>query len=140
MRKVILVALVCGTFLLMLHSCQSSGDLQLARYMTGGRDLYQLHCQNCHGEKGEGLGLLAPPLTDTTALKERKQKIACYIKNGMSEKIIVHGQVYEDKMPGFPDLKPIDIAQVIVYVSNSFGNKQGMYTPEQVATDLNTCP
>jgi mono/diheme cytochrome c family protein len=139
MRKIILTALVGCTFLLMLHSCHSAGDLQLARYVAGGQDLYRLHCQNCHGEKGEGLGQLAPPLTDSTALSHRKHKIACFIKNGMSEKIVVNGQVYEDKMPAFPDLQPIDVAQVIVYITNSFGNKQGMYSPEQVMADLKSC-
>lgn len=140
MRKTILSALVCSVFLLMIHSCHTAEDLQMARYLTGGQDLYRLHCQNCHGENGEGLGQLAPPLTDTTSLTVKKQKIACYIKNGMSEKIVVDGVVYEEKMPAFPDLKPIDLAKVIVYISNSFGNKQGMYTPEQVAADLKSCP
>ena len=139
MRKTILSIFVCTTIGIMLHACQPADDLEMARYLTGGQDLYRLHCQNCHGAKGEGLGQLSPPLTDTLGLKSKKQQLACYIRNGMSEKIVVDGKVYEEKMPSFPDLKPIDLAKIIVYITNSFGNKQGIYHPEQVTEDLKSC-
>ena len=51
----------------------------------------------------------------------------------------INGKIYHEKMAGFKDMHDIDIAQVIVYITNSFGNKQGMYTYEQVANDLKNC-
>lgn len=122
-----------------LYSCQDAGKIKQDVYYVNGRDLYIKHCQNCHGSKGEGLGTLTPPLTDTVFLKENKQKLACFIKNGIKSPITVNGQQYEGSMPAFPDLQPIDIAQLMVYISNSFGNHQGMYTYEEVAKDLKNC-
>lgn len=107
--------------------------------MSNGKDLYVANCQNCHGANGEGLGELAPPLTDTVFLKKNKSKLACYIKNGANEPMQIQGKTYHEKMPAFNQLENIDIAQVIVFVTNSFGNKQGMYKLEQVANDLENC-
>ncbi len=121
------------------HACQSAGEIEMAKYMSNGKDLYQARCQNCHGKDGEGLGELAPPLTDTIFLKSNKTKLACFIKNGVNEPMQVNGKIYQEKMPAFKDLHDIDIAQVIVYITNTFGNKQGMYTYEQVANDLKSC-
>lgn len=126
--------LLCG----MIYSCQSSQEIEFSKYMSNGKDLYVARCQNCHGEKGEGLGELAPPLTDSTFLKTYKADIACIIKNGSHKEMIVNGKKYDGKMPGF-NLADIDIAQLTVYITNSFGNKQGMYTYEQVSRDLNSC-
>ena len=122
----------------MIYSCQSAQEIEYAKYMSNGKDIYVARCQNCHGEKGEGLGELAPPLTDTVFLKANKADIACIIKNGSQKEMIINGKKYDGKMPGF-NLAAIDIAQVTVYITNSFGNKQGMYTYEQVSRDLNSC-
>ena len=125
-------------FLIIIYSCQSSQEIEYAKYMSNGKDIYIANCQNCHGEKGEGLGELAPPLTDTTYLKINKTDLACIIKNGANKEMIINGKKYDGKMPDF-NFADIDIAQLTVYITNSFGNKQGMYTYEQVAKDLNLC-
>ena len=119
-------------------SCQDANRIQYDMYYANGRDLYIQHCQNCHGAKGEGLAALAPPLTDTVYLKENKSKIACFIKNGLSDTITVQGVKYDGKMPA-ENFANIDIAQLTVYITNTFGNKQGNYTQEQVAADLAAC-
>jgi len=140
MRRSFLFLLITITFSCMIYSCQNAAKLQQDIAYVNGRDVYIRHCQSCHGVNGEGLALLAPPLTDTTFLKDNKSKIACFIKNGISDTtLVINGQQYDGKMPDF-NLANIDIAQLIVYITNNFGNKQGMYTPDQVAKDLANCP
>lgn len=139
MRKTLLFTVFSITVACIIYSCQNASEIEQAKYMSNGKDLYKLHCQNCHGENGEGLGELAPPLTDTVFLKENKAKLACMIKNGTSEPITIHGKKYQGKMPNFPTLHDIDIAQVMVYITNSFGNNQGMYNYQKVSTDLQNC-
>lgn len=139
MRKIIIYTLFVTAISAVINACQSAGEIEMAKYLSNGKDIYKARCQNCHGENGEGLGELAPPLTDTVFLKQHKQKLACYIKNGTNEPMEIHGKTYQEKMPPFKDLHDIDIAQVMVYITNSFGNKQGMYTYEQVANDLKNC-
>ena len=51
---------------MLIFSCQPNVSIETAQYAVNGQKLYVTHCQNCHGAKGEGLGMLYPPLTDTT--------------------------------------------------------------------------
>lgn len=139
MRRILIGSLFILALTSIILSCQSAGEIKQDVYYVNGRDLYIKHCQNCHGTKGEGLAKLTPPLTDTVFLKENRQKLACFIKKGIKDTITVNGQKYEGTMPAFPELYDIDIAQVMVYIGNSFGNNQGMYTPAQVAADLKNC-
>lgn len=123
----------------MIYSCQSAEQITQDMYYANGRDLYVKRCQNCHGQKGEGLEALIPPLTDTIYLKQNKYKLACIIKNGLHENITVSNRSFGEKMPAQADLNNIDIAQIIVYITNSNGSKQGMYTTEAVGADLKKC-
>lgn len=139
MRKQLILFICIITISCIIYSCQNAGEIEQAKYMSNGKDLYVANCQNCHGANGEGLGELAPPLTDTVFLKNNKSKLACYIKHGANEPMVIHGKTYHEKMPAFNQLENIDITQVIVFITNSFGNKQGSYKPEQVAKDLENC-
>ncbi|MDR6781733.1 mono/diheme cytochrome c family protein [Pedobacter africanus] len=139
MRRYFIGTLFLLSIGLVVFSCQDAAQVKQDVYYVNGRDLYIRHCQNCHGTDGEGLGTLTPPLTDTIFLKQNRQKLACFIKNGIKEPITVGGQVYEGTMPDFASLHNIDIAQLLVYISNSFGNKQGMYTQEEVEAALKKC-
>lgn len=130
----ILVLLVTGTII--FQSCNNELELNYQRYYVNGKGLYEKTCQNCHGKNGEGLGKLYPPLTDTLLLSKNKSILACIIKNGVSDKMTVNNLSYEAQMPGNPELADIDIAQIIVYITNSFGNKQGFYDQTQVTADL----
>jgi mono/diheme cytochrome c family protein len=139
LRNKIIVAVFVLAVAAIVNACQNASEIEMAKYLSNGKDIYQARCQNCHGENGEGLGELAPPLTDTTFLQKNKQLLACIIKNGANQEMVIHGKTYHEKMPAFNDLADIDLAQVVVYITNSFGNKQGMYTYEQVANDLSNC-
>lgn len=139
MRRFLIGTLFLLLLATIIYSCQDAGQIKQDVYYVNGRDLYIKHCQNCHGAKGEGLGTLTPPLTDSVFLKSNREKLACYIKNGIKDSIVVNGIKYEGTMPAFPELYDIDIAQLLVYISNSFGNKQGMHTTESVAGNLKNC-
>jgi len=119
-------------------SCQSDDQIEFKRYYSGGSLVYQQHCQNCHGDKGQGLSSLIPPLTDSIYLKNNKRKLACFIKNGLKGKITVAGRSFDDQMQP-DDIAPLEIAKVLTYVTNSFGNKMRTVTLQQVQDDLKNC-
>lgn len=139
MRKYFLNITFLFVILAFIVSCQSQEQMDMQNYISSGRDIYKAKCQNCHGENGEGLGELSPPLTDSVFLKANKTRLACFIKNGANETLVIHGKEYKEKMPAFTELTDIEIAQVIVFVTNSFGNKQGFYNYNKVNTDLKNC-
>lgn len=137
-RSHLILAVLLASVLSICYSCQRQrgSSLEQDMYYTNGRDIYIQHCQNCHGEKGEGLENLIPPLTDTTYLRQNRNKLAGYIKNGMEGKIVVDGRSFDEKMPAHEEITDIDLAQLIVFITNAYGNKQGMYTTDDVAKDL----
>lgn len=138
-NKGIYVFLLGVIVVIVLKSCQSEEQINYARYFVGGRDLYIQHCQNCHSAKGEGLGDLIPPLTDTAFLSKNRNRIACMIKYGMDDAIVINGKPYEEKMPAEPNLTNMEIAQIVTYITNSFGNKQGIYNVDSALNDINVC-
>ena len=138
-RNNLLATVFLSIILSFVYACQNQGEIEQAKYASNGKDLYTVNCQNCHGVNGEGLGDLVPPLTDTLFLKTNKQLLSCIIKNGMNKPIVVKGKTYDSKMPNFSHLEDIDIAQIITYITNSFGNKQGVYPYQKVAIDLKNC-
>lgn len=125
--------------LVSIQSCQDEASLDYKRYYVNGKGLYEKNCQGCHGGQGEGLGSLYPPLTDTTYLNTFRSQLACIIKNGQGGEIEINGVVYNGEMPANPSLTDIDVAQILVYITNSFGNKQGFKSLEAVSEDLRNC-
>src|SRR5687768_9195396 len=92
---------------ILVQGCNEQ-DITYQNYFVNGKDLYEKNCQSCHGLKGEGLGKLYPPLTDTVYLSDNRSKLACIIKNGLSGTIEVNNVSYETEMPGNKDLADID--------------------------------
>ena len=130
---------ILSTIGIFFYACQSEEEITYARYYTAGKQLYESKCENCHGHDGAGLAMLYPPLTDSTFLKQNKEKLACYIKNGLQGPTLVSGKNYEGIMPAQATLSDIEIAEIITYITNSFGNKQGFYPYQQVRDDLQKC-
>lgn len=119
-------------------SCQNEQQVDYNRYYSAGAAVYQSHCQNCHGSNGEGLAALIPPLTDSVFLRTNKHQLACYLENGLKGKITIHNQPFDGQMPA-TTLSPIEMAQVLTYVTNSFGNKGGLINNDAVEKDLKAC-
>jgi len=132
------IAGISVLMLILLVSCQNAQDLEFDRYYSSGSLVYQSHCQNCHGANGQGLNGLIPPLTDTVFIKNNIHLLPCLVKNGLRGKITISKRDFTEKMPA-NDLAPIEIANVLTYVANSFGNKRGTIDVTQVGTDLNDC-
>ena len=134
--KIIAGIVLMGSILIV--SCQSDEQIEFKRYFTAGSLVYQTHCQNCHGANGEGLQGLMPPLTDSVFLKTNKARLACFVKYGLKEKITISKRLFEGQMPP-NDLPPIEIANVLTYITNSFGNNMGTINADGVNADLGKC-
>jgi nitrite reductase (NO-forming) len=102
--------------------------------MKRGKDVYALYCQNCHMENGQGTEGLNPPLAKTTYLKDVKKNIG-YILNGQTGEITVNGKKYNAIMNPLNFLDDKQIADVLNYVRNSWGNKYPAVTPAQVKAE-----
>lgn len=124
---------------MLIFACQPNVSIETAQYAVNGQKLYVTHCKSCHGAKGEGLGMLYPPLTDTTYLLKHRDQLACIVRNGMTGPIEVHGKSYEGDMPANPELTNVDIAYILTYITTTFGNSTETYTQEEVKRSLADC-
>jgi mono/diheme cytochrome c family protein len=93
------------------------------------------YCNTCHQPDGKGLEASGfPPLTDAKWLANDERLIKIVLK-GLLGPIEVHGKKYPGQVPMTPFegmLKDEDVAAVLTYVRNSFGNKGTAISPDQV--------
>ena len=122
-------------FVFVLAACQNEQEIEFARYYSSGKVIYQSKCQNCHGSDGKGLAALIPALTQ---IKTDKTVLTCLIKYGSKSSLNPADKTFGNQMPA-TDLPSVDIARVLTYVTNSFGNKTSTITTEQVEKDLKGC-
>jgi mono/diheme cytochrome c family protein len=101
--------------------------------MAAGKVSYML-CGACHGQNGEG-GPIAPPLAGSEWVTGPVSNLIRIQLRGMIGPVTVAGKVYD--MPGgmaaLSYQTDEQIAAVLTFVRNSFGNKASAVKPEQVA-------
>ena len=131
MRKTILLSafFIPATFFVFI-----SQDKNLQESMKRGKEVYTLHCQNCHMENGQGMEGVNPPLAKTTYLKDTKKNIDI-ILNGQTGEVVVNGKKYNAIMNPLNYLDDKQVADVLNYVRNSWGNKYPIVTPAQVKAE-----
>lgn len=103
-----------------------------------GKTMYLKQCAMCHGEKGEGIKVLVPPLMESDFALQNYDSIPCWLKNGISRHISVNGEVYEQNMYG-AELDEIQIANIINYISTDFLKTDRRVNSEWVKAQLNAC-
>jgi hypothetical protein len=105
-----------------------------------GKILYANFCMNCHMENGEGLKGLIPPLVKADYLTTHRSDIPCNIRNGMKGKLIVNGVEYgQQEMLPIKKLTESEIANIMNYISTSWGNNEKLWTLEEVRQGLDKC-
>ena len=140
MRKLLISTLFFGLVgMIMLNACVDEKSVKYQRYYADGSQLYKTHCANFHMDDGKGLAELIPPLTDTAFLKKNRTKLSCFVVYDLNDSIIVNGTLYNGEMPAEKHLAPIDLAKTLTYITNSFGNNQGIYDVTEVDKHLRDC-
>lgn len=91
--------------------------------LVAGKEIYTDFCIQCHGANGKGDGVKFPPLAGSDWLtKKRKQSIHA-VKFGQNGEILVNKIKFNNTMPTM-GLSNKEVADVMNYVMNSWGNKQ----------------
>jgi mono/diheme cytochrome c family protein len=96
-----------------------------------GQHLFTSICAACHQPNGLGRPNVFPPLAGSDFLNADKSRAMQIVISGRQGEVIVNGLKYNNNMPAFP-LSDSDIANVLTYVYNSFGNAGLEVNPEEV--------
>lgn len=123
-------------FILLLYSCGSpsgnSGMDMDPETMKRGETLYRTHCSACHRANGEGFAGMYPPLAGTDWVTGDKSRLIAIALNGMQGPIEVNGISYNQVMIPHSFLNDQQLADVLTYIRNSFGNRAGTVHPSEV--------
>lgn len=104
-----------------------------------GEILYNNFCANCHMEDGTGLRGLIPPLANADYFAADPASMACIIRYGMEGEVVVNDTTYNQAMPGVPQLTDFEVANVINYINQAWGNDYGYVKFEEVKRVLEAC-
>jgi mono/diheme cytochrome c family protein len=100
--------------------------------MAAGQTLYQANCLACHQADGRGVPGLNPPLAKSDWVAGDLARLVGVLLNGQQGPITVNGERYNGVMPKQAHLTNEELAQLLTYVRNSFGNQLGPVNLEQV--------
>jgi mono/diheme cytochrome c family protein len=103
-----------------------SKHVSLAASIANGKKLYTQYCVTCHQADGKGVPAMNPPLINTTYVLGDKIKLIQIVLNGFNEDVQINGQTYSNNMTPHAFMKDQEIADVLTYVRNSFGNKASL--------------
>jgi mono/diheme cytochrome c family protein len=102
--------------------------------MERGEIVYRMHCLACHQSDGSGNPGMYPPLIETKTVNGDLDKLVEVILHGQSGEIEVKGEIYNQVMIPHNFLSDKEIADVLTYLRNSFGNTAGgRVTEEEVS-------
>jgi len=128
--KKLLFVLVLAPFALGFLPGQPSVQESVKR----GKLVYDTYCLPCHQADGGGVPRMNPPLVKTSYVLGDKKRLIGIVLNGMDEPLEIDGETFTNIMAPHDFLKDQEIADVLTFVRNSFGNKASAVLPGEVKT------
>lgn len=109
------------------HAALSSGNTVMptdsASAVLRGKTVYKTYCLSCHQFDAGGVENLNPPLIKTPFVLGNKAGLIQIILKGFDKRVEIDGEQYSNNMPPLNFLTNQQIADVLTYVRNDFGNK-----------------
>ena len=116
-----------------VHQAEATNvDQSKAARVERGEGLYAKHCTACHQATGQGLAGAFPPLAESDYLLADPERAVSIVLGGKSGEITVNGTTYNAVMPAMNYLSDQDVADLLTYALNSWGNDGGEIAVAQV--------
>ena len=101
--------------------------------VVGGEKIFSVYCAACHQKDGKGASGRFPPLAGTHWVTGDKKRLISILLKGMEGSIEVNGETYINAMPQHSFLSDQDVANVLTYIRQNFGNRASEITSGEVA-------
>ncbi|MEO5891160.1 MAG: c-type cytochrome [Ferruginibacter sp.] len=105
--------------------------ISLSSSIAAGKKIYTQYCLSCHQADGGGVQNMNPPLIKTSYVNGDKSKLISVILNGLGREEI-DGETYTNVMAPYNFLTDKQVADVLTFVRNSFRNKAGVISADDV--------
>ena len=99
---------------------------------NAGEGLYFQYCGICHQRNGRGASGRYPPLRQTDWVTGDKERLIKVVLNGLEGGIAVNGEQYNSVMPQHSFLPDEEIASILTYIRQNFGNEASAISEEEV--------
>ncbi|MDT8412291.1 MAG: copper-containing nitrite reductase [Vicingaceae bacterium] len=126
-----------------IQEMPNTGDAPTAKIATTvaerielGKQVYSQTCVACHQTNGEGLPNAFPPLAKADFLNADVNRAIDIVLNGLSGEITVNGNKYNSVMTA-QNINDEEIANVLTYIYNNWGNNKTEVTPSMVKSVRN---
>lgn len=103
----------------------------VAEKINIGKEIFGTTCFACHQSEGQGIPSTFPPLAKSDYLNADSKRAIKTILHGLTGEVTVNGKKYNNVMPA-QNLSDDEIANVLTYIYNSWGNNKTEVTPEMV--------
>jgi len=110
----------------------ASGTLTLEQQVKAGGALFNGTCTACHQADGKGLPGVFPPLAKSDFLAANPKRALWIVTHGLTGKVTVNGLDYNSVMPPMTQLNDDEIANIVTFVLNSWGNPGGRMSASDV--------
>ena len=111
----------------------STGNLTKEDQIKAGQQLFTGTCSVCHQTTGEGLPGVFPPLAKSSVIAADPKRPIQILLHGLTGKIVVNDKEYNSVMPPMTQLNDDEIANIITFVLNSWGNPGGRVSTDEVS-------
>ncbi len=105
--------------------------------MVVGKKLFTANCVACHQATGQGVAGQFPPLAGSEWVVgsdwHGDNHLVKLVLHGLQGPVQVEGTTYNGAMPPWKQLKDEQIAMILTYIRNEWGNSAPPITAEQVA-------
>ena len=106
---------------------------EATKLMATGNKVYGQYCIACHQTNGQGVPGAFPTLVQTEWVNGDNTRLISVVLNGLQGEITVNGETYNGVMTPHAFLTDEEVAGVLTYVRQSFGNDAEPITVEEVA-------
>ncbi|CAN1553557.1 Cu_nitrite_red, nitrite reductase, copper-containing [Flavobacteriaceae bacterium] len=103
----------------------------VAEQVKAGKAVFGTTCFACHQSEGQGIPTVFPPLAKSDYLNADVKRAINTVLKGKTGEITVNGKKYNNIMTS-QNLTDEEIANVLTYVYNSWGNKKTVVTAAMV--------
>lgn len=97
-----------------------------------GIQLYNKYCLTCHQADGTGVRGMFPPLAGNGKITGSSTDVIRIVLFGMEGPLSVNGKDYNQPMPAQGNLSDKQIAGILSFIRNNWGNKAPMITTADV--------
>jgi nitrite reductase (NO-forming) len=111
----------------------AAGTLTLEQQVKAGAALFNGTCSVCHQNNGEGIPGVFPPLAKSDFLAADKKRAIGIPVNGLTGPVTVQGHTFNSVMPPMSQLNDDEIANILTFVMNSWGNPGGRVLASEVS-------